>query len=83
MQKLPPNMYNAISYKIRPELITEKLMKILHLMTGIAQYGYKHGLSTLDAIVKIEQYSQEHAHGGQVLLMALSRAFDAINRAQL
>ena len=72
-----------IIYKIWPKLITRKLIRILHLLTGTTKYGYKQGLSTLDAILKIEQYIQEGTKGDQIRLMDLSKAFDTINRTQL
>ena len=52
-------------------------------MTSNNQYGYKQGLSTLDAIQKIEQYIQESEKGPRILRMDLPKAFDAINRTQL
>ena len=36
----------------------EKLIKIAHILTINSQYGYKEGISTIDAAVKIEQYKQ-------------------------
>jgi len=78
-----PICLTQIIYKIWPILITRNLIQILHLMTGIQQYGYKQGLSTLGAIQKIENYAQEGGKDSQILLMDLSKAFDRINRTQL
>merc|ERR1712112_358532 len=50
---------------------------------GRAQYGYKPGHSALDALIKIERYIQEGPKGTQILLMDISKAFDAINSTQL
>ena len=52
-------------------------------MTSTKQYGYKQGLSTIDAVYKIEQYIQEWAKNTQILLMDLAEAFDTVNRTQL
>ena len=76
-------MPNADNIQNMAKLIAGKLIQILHLMTGHTQYGYKQGLSTLDAILKIEQYIPEETKGAQILLMDLSKSFDAINRTQL
>ena len=64
-------------------LLTRRLAKILHLLTGTNQYGYKQGLSTIDALYKIENYIQESNKEAQILLMDLPKAFGAINRTQL
>lgn len=60
-----------------------ELKKPLHLTTGTTQYGYRQGLSTLGAIVEIEQHTQEGTKATHVLLMDLPNAFDTINRNQL
>ena len=56
---------------------------MIHLLTGINQYGYKQGLSTLDDIQKLEECIQGSKHGAQILLMGMSKAFDTINRTIL
>ena len=58
-------------------------MAILHLLTSNNQYGYKQGLSTIDAIIKIEHYIQNSDNQTKILLMDLSKAFDTVNRTQL
>ena len=58
-------------------------MKILHLATGTTQYEYNQGLSTLDAILEIEQHIQEGAEETHVLLMGRANAFGTISRAEL
>jgi len=78
-----PICLTQIIYKIWSKLITGKLIQIIHLLTDQTQYGYKPGLSTLDTILKIEQYIQNGTKGEQILLMDLSKAFDTINRTQL
>jgi len=58
-----PICLTQIAYKIWPILITRRLAKILHALANINQYGYKQGLSTLDAIQKIEQYLRDGGGG--------------------
>ena len=45
-----------IVYKIWSNLVTKRLAQILHIVTSNNQYGYKENNSTLDAIMKVEQY---------------------------
>jgi len=78
-----PICLTQIAYKIWSILITTRISKIPHLITGINQLGYKHGLSTLGAIQKLEEYIRESKKGSQILTMDLSKAFDAINRTLL
>ena len=78
-----PICLTQIIYKIWHKLNTAKLIQIQHLMAGLTQYGYKQGLSAIDAILKIEQYIREGTKGAQILLMGLSKAFGAINRTKL
>ena len=77
-------MLNAINiYKIWPGLITRKLTKIMRIITRNSQYGYKEGVSTIDAIMKVEQYIKQTRNKAKILLMRLSKAFEAINRTIL
>ena len=72
-----------IAYKIWSFLHTGKLIRILHLATSTARYGYKQGISTTDSIRKIDQYIKEGAKEPQIPLMHLSKAFDGLNRTHL
>ena len=56
---------------------------IAHILTRNNQYGYKEGISTTDAIIKVEQYIEQTDRKAKVLLMGLSKAFGAINRTLL
>ena len=55
----------------------------MHIVTSNNQYGYKEGVSTADAIVKVEQYIHQAGNKAKILLMDLSKAFGAINRTLL
>ena len=55
----------------------------MHIITSNNQYGYKEGVSTADAIIKVEQYIQQTGNKAKILLMDLPKAFGAINRAIL
>ena len=48
-----PIFLTRIIYEIWPKFITNRLTQITHLPTPSTKYGYKSGLSTIDAIVKI------------------------------
>jgi len=52
-------------------------------MTSTAQYGYKKGISTIDAIHTIDQFAQENNPESKTILMDLTIAFSTINRTQL
>jgi len=82
-QNYRPICLKKIAYKIWPILIARRLSKILHLLTGTNQYGYKQGLSTIDALYKVENYIQESNKDAQIILMGLTKAFGTINRTQL
>lgn len=69
-----------IAYKIWPSLIAQRLAKILRILTSNNQYGYKNNVSTIDAIVKIEQYIGQNKDTQNILLMDLAKAFDAVSR---
>ena len=51
MWELQTNMPYANIYKIWPGVIARKLTKIMRAITKINQYGYKEGVSTIDAII--------------------------------
>ena len=78
-----PICLTQIIYKIWSGLITRKLTKIMHIITSNNQYGYKEGVSTIDAIIKVEQYIKQTDKKAKILLMDLSKAFDTINRTIL
>ena len=70
-------------YKIWSKLLTGRLAKILHLLTPSTQYGYKSGLSTIDAIIKFEHEIKTGTSNLTLVLMDLSKAFDCANRTLL
>jgi len=72
-KKLQTHMLDANHIQNTAPAHHQKLIQILHLMTGQTQYGCKQGLSALDSILKIEQYIQEGAKGAQILLMIYPR----------
>ena len=78
-----PICLTQIVYKIWSGLIARKLTKIMHIITRSNQYGYKEGISTTDAIIKVEQYIEQEDDKEKVLLMGLSKAFGKIHRALL
>ena len=55
----------------------------MNIITSNNQYGYKEGIPTTDAIIKVEQYIEQEDNNGKVLLMDLSKAFGAIDRTLL
>ena len=78
-----PICLTQIIYKIRPGLVTRKLTKIAHILTRNNQLGYKEGISTIDAIIRVEQYIESANRDAKILLMGISKAFGAINRTLL
>ena len=78
-----PICLTKIIYKIWPGLITRKLTKIMHILTRNNQFVYKEGISTIDAIIKIEQYVGNANRDAKILLMGISKAFGAMNRTLL
>ena len=72
-----------IVYKIWSNLVTKRLSQILHIITSNNQYGYKEKNSTIDAIMKVEQYLTTKNNATNILLMDLSKAFDTVNRTIL
>ena len=51
-----PIWATPIKYEIGRGPIGRKLTKLMHIVTRNAQFGYKEGISTTDAEVKIEKY---------------------------
>ena len=82
LRKLSPDMHDANSIQNMANRSREKLIQILHLAKSTPRYGYKQGISTIDAIREIEEYIQEGANESQILLMGLSKALDTKNRTQ-
>ena len=78
-----PIFPTQIIYKIWSGLITRQLTKSMHILTSNNQYGCKEGISTTDAIIKVEQYIEQADIRAMVLLMDISKAFGAINRTLL
>ena len=83
MWKYRPICLTQIIYKIRPGIITRKLTKTIHILARNNQFGYKGGISAIDAIIKVEQCVENSNHDAGILLMDLSKAFGAINRTLL
>ena len=54
-----PIYTTQIIYKICPGLLAGKLTKITHILTSNNQYAYKEGISTTDAIIKVELYIEQ------------------------
>ena len=78
-----PICLTQIIYKIWFKLQTAGIARILHLLTSNNQFGYKNGLSTIDAIIKIEKAIQAGTPKTKIILMDLSKAFDCVNRNTL
>ena len=72
-----------IIYKIWVKLLTTRLTQIMHLPTSSTQYGYKQGVSTSDAIVRIEHAIQTGPDNLAIAIMDLARAFGCVNRKLL
>ena len=75
-----PILLAQIIYEIWSGLITRKFTKITHILTRNNQSGYKPGISTTDAIVRIEQYIEQANRDGKILMVPLSKPFGAIYR---
>ena len=78
-----PICLTQLIYKIWPKLQTNRVARILHLLTSTNQFGYKNGLSTIDAIVKIEHPLQAGTQSAKIILIDLAKAFDCVNRSTL
>ena len=64
-------------------LIARKLTKIAHILIRNNQFGYKAGISAIDAVIKIAQYIAHSARDAKILLIGLSNAVGATNRTLL
>ena len=78
-----PIFLTQIIYKIWPKLQTQRLSHIMHLLTSNIQYGYKNGLSAIDAILKIEHAIHTGPKDTKIILMGLSKDFDCVNHTLL
>jgi len=74
------NANNTQNSATTPEAETRK---ILHIIERKSQYGYKHKLSTIDAILRVEERMDKTTQDEHVLIMGLTKALDAINRTML
>ena len=59
MLKLPTNMRNTDSIQNMVRTHPNETNKIMPILTSNNQYGYKEGVSTIDAIIKVEQYFKQ------------------------
>ena len=73
-------MPNANNIQNMGQTTNNRLAKIIHLMTTSTQYGYKSGLSTIGAIIKLEHAIQTGPDSANIVLMGLSKAFGSVNR---
>ena len=80
MRGIQTNMPNANYIQDMVGTHYKKLTKIMHILTRNNQYGYRAGISTSDAIIKMEQYVEHANRGDKIPLMDLSMEFDTINR---
>ena len=78
-----PIFLTQIIYEIWTGLITRNLAKIMNIAARNNQFGYKDGISTIGAIVKIEQYVGHAITGAELLLMCLPKAYGAVARTLL
>ena len=78
-----PIFLTQIIYKIWPRLQPSRLARILHLATPSTQYGYKNGLSAIDAIIKLEHAIKTGPDNLAIVLMDISKAFECVNRTLL
>lgn len=68
-----------IIYKIRSQLITWEISKILNILTNLQQFGYKSQLPTIDSIAKLEAYIRQSTPDAQLILMRLAEEFGKVN----
>ena len=78
-----PICITQLIYKIWTGVVARKLTKIMRIMARNNQYGFKEGISTIDAIIKIDQYVERPNREAKILLMDLAKAFGTINRTLL
>ena len=64
-----------IVYKLRSCWITRELTRLMHIVTRIKKSGYNESISTIGAIVKIEQHIIQRGGNAAILLISLSKAF--------
>ena len=83
MRKLPPPMHATSNLQEMEQHPTIKTRQILPIVTGDDQYGYKEGLSTIDAIVGIENYARTSNEIRQIILLDIKKAFGAVSRTAL
>ena len=84
MRELQTNLPHPCNiYKICPKSQTSRIARILHLLTSNNQFGYKNGLPTIEAIVRLEQANQEGTPRAKINLSDLSKAFDCVNHIVL
>ena len=72
-----------IIYKIWSKLLTARITQIMHLLTSSTKYGYKPGVSTIDAIIRIEHAIQTGPNNLEIAIMDLAKAFGCVNRRLL
>ena len=70
-----PIFLTRIIYKIWPELQTARIARTLHILTTNNQHGYMHGLSAIDAVMKIAQAISAGPRDFEIIAMCLSKAF--------
>ena len=75
-----PICITPIIYKIWHKLQTNRQERIRHVVTSSTQYGYKSGISTIDAIAKIEHAIQTGPASTTIVPMGLSKSFGCVNR---
>ena len=78
-----PICLTQIIYEIWEGLITRTLIKIAHILSRNIQFGYKEGISTIGAIIKIGQYIERANRDADILMMGRPKAFGAINKTLL
>ena len=78
-----PICLTQLIYKIWYKLQTNRIARILHLLTPNNQFRYKNGLSAIDAIIRLEHATQAGTQSAKIILMNLSKAFDCVNRTTL
>ena len=85
--KLERNNYRPICltkiiYKIW-SMLTTRLSQIAHLVTNIAQFGYKNGMFAIDAIIKLARAIQTGPDTMAITRIGLFKALDRVSRKLL
>ena len=83
MWKLKTYMHNANNIQDMVWTDRKKTNQDTHILTCNNQYGYKEGISTIDAIIKVAQYVEQADGNAELLLNDISEDFDTINRTPL